>query len=197
MGSDLKTFVMSFVIGLVPVLLNCVFLWRKEKRETNGRLRYLVIRIATCLETFSMDSLHNYYEWNTRIYTSGCAGNPSATLLCFLPKYPEEVDWTVLDKGLLNRIISFPNRLEMSKRSIELSIEHDYYDEDKVNFEHLKQLYYTGNDAWELAKELRLQVGICSSEHDYFESGWGHVAELLKKMSASIEGSFNPSKQAS
>ena len=173
-----KTYLMPFFIGLLPVLMNCLYLLLKEHRAKGSRLRFLVAHVATCLESYSLDSLHTYHEWHNYICTHGLKGIASDNVPCVLQNFPKDVDWTVLQSGLLSKIVAFPNRIKISERSVQMALEyHDENEQYQMHIAILTQLYHTGDEAWSLAQELRQVVSTTSPHQEYLTKSWGYIRD--------------------
>lgn len=155
-----RTYFLPIVLGLLPLVLNFYISSLRKSKEESRQLRYLVVRVASMLEAFSLDSFNLFVNYQLHRITSGKVGTNDKGVPCELLEFPNDVDWQVLDAKLVNEILSFPNRLKISRRQVEYSKQR-YEEEDfeRVRFECLTQLYETGQEAWGLAKKLREQVG--------------------------------------
>lgn len=135
--------------------------WIRQRQKRKSSASVFAIKIANKLEGFVQDCERHatanryaecppgeqYPDWNTEIPLP--------------PEITEQIDWSILDKSLVDKLHNLENRARASKDVVLLAGEHSYDDLDVVLVE---QAAERGLEAWHLAVELRRRYGIANSE---------------------------------
>ncbi|MGW9333499.1 hypothetical protein [Bosea sp. NPDC055594] len=135
--------------------------WRASGSKKKASAAYLAVRVAVALEAFSetcseiVGDIVNYES------SGGNVGSPRTDLPA-APTYPtDEESWRSMDLVLVEKVLSFPNRVGASQKAVGYAGE--YGDGgDEMTRMCLEQACERGIEAWDLAVALREKYGFPS-----------------------------------
>jgi hypothetical protein len=169
--------------GLISGLVTQGVGWLIKRHDDERQLRrtssFLAISIASSLEKFSIDCASVIHDVANHDSSGGEIGKiPN---LPPLPKYPDDLDWTGLDRVLCSRAFSLRHELDLSQNAIDFLFEiHGHLDEGD---ETSRQAAKIGLRAWQLAVDFRRKYDLPHFRID--EYGWNFPEALEREASRS------------
>jgi hypothetical protein len=168
--------------GVITALLNQGLGWLRdwrassEKRKANAG--YLALRVAVMLEAYADACSDVASAIDTHMSSGGHAGEQTTTLPQ-APVYPaDDESWRVIAPDLLERCLSFPNKVVASQKVVQsVTIWGDY--EDMVQ-QCMEQCVDRGLEAWGLATDLRTRYRF--EAHSYVYDYPGHLRDLRERL---------------
>lgn len=187
--------------GVIAAIVNQVITWfigwKKELQE-NTRLRnYSALRIATLLEAFAINCRKGVAEADLFIETNG-AGGKFESQMPELEKYPQDVEWKIIDPKLCASVLSVPNEVALCQMTIDHWIDEGQFDDHAGVFTedqifvisiYIRETAKCGWWAWEIAKEARKKYELPIFEpkeisghelkdlKNYYLKKWGDISE--------------------
>ncbi|MCG8531100.1 MAG: hypothetical protein MI749_10590 [Desulfovibrionales bacterium] len=162
-----KAYLMPFLIGLLPVLLNCVFLLVRGRYARRKRLHFLAVRVSADLEKIVLWAIHAHEAWSDYLVHGGDA--PESQFYEPVFETFSDVDWTVLDTCLLSRVMNLRNDFKTIEHLVKLE-EDITRSETEAILMRLLMLQNAGRTAWTLSKDLRAITGTKSTYCDFYDS---------------------------
>ena len=180
-----KAYCLPIILGCVPLSINYLISRKKEKLDEKKRLTYLAVRVSVWLEEFTLWAIGAYDEWSSYLLVK--RGKPSEKFIAFSKACPEDVDWTVADVELTNKVFTFGNYLIIAGSGVES--QRDKYDSEAI-LERLLMLMTTASQAYALARLFRNQIGDQSPQLRYYEDSLSRMTESYEKYTAYQKNGF-------
>ncbi|WP_290925597.1 hypothetical protein [Halodesulfovibrio sp.] len=169
-----KEYFLPIFLGALPLSVNWWLNRKKEQKQKESKLRFFVPAVASVLERYSNGSLEAERDVSLWADSNGADGREVVEEV-LLDGFPTEIDWTVVDDELLNKIFSFSNEIDVLRCNCirEQESEPSPYDKAYIR---ARRYYEQGIRAWEIAKELRERIGLPSPLEEHFEEAWSYLS---------------------
>ncbi len=79
-----KTYCLPLALECVPLVLNYLLNKKKEKRESLGRLRFLVVKVSAWLEDYTLWAIDSFHKWSSYLLVED--ERPNEKFICFAQK---------------------------------------------------------------------------------------------------------------
>lgn len=184
---DSKIEILQLVLGtgFVTTAINQLAGWfisaRREKKEKHRNATYLALQIAVILEGFALECAEKLSSGN---YELAMAPFSQPDLkLPELQNYPESNSWNLIDLPLANRILNFPNVIQLGHG--EMTGYWNEGDRDDRQYWMMGFLGKYGLIAWDIAVELRKKHNL--PEFSPIDTSWDAV-ECLRGQAKNLTG---------
>lgn len=114
----------SVFSALVTQVISWIRDLQKEKISSKREAKYLALRVAVVLESFSIECAKIITDNHRYEGAEECSGSTHSCLPS-PPEYPFDVDWKSLPPDLSDRVLSFVNEITLSKQDIEFMYDID------------------------------------------------------------------------
>lgn len=158
--------------------------WKKESRSDGRMRRYSAIRIAVALETFAVQCNEVVWETEASINSDGHIGKEHGSIPA-MGKYPNDIEWRLLDVELCAKILAFENEIELCRKNLSFAIDVQPFREDIVQVVIL-ETGKCGYRAWELAKTLRAMYKLPNFDPEEFTGAT--LVDLKRVHDAALTG---------
>lgn len=175
--------------GVIAAIVNQGITWFmgwKKESQANKRLRiYSALRIATLLEAFAINCRKGVADAAVFSETNGDGGIVRSQMP-ELEKYPQDVEWKIIDSKLCASVLSIPNEVNLCQMTIDHWLDEGQFDDHSGAFDehqrfmigtYIRETAKCGLRAWEMAKEIRKKYKLPTFDPKEIS---GHEMEDLK-----------------